>query len=97
MFQLLQDLYSGKLHREFHYGKDEEKQDSSSDSTPDKIEVFIIQPILTLYNIQKQFGQISKTAKIQFTFYVFRLTEKLVSDFHQEILTQHPHHPNSLT
>merc|ERR1719150_287451 len=37
--QFLQDLYSGKLHREFHYGKDEEKQDSSSDSTPEKIEI----------------------------------------------------------
>ena len=97
MFQFLQDLYSGKLHREFHYGKDEEKQDSSSDSTPDKIEVFIIQPILTHYNIKKQFGQISKPPNIQFTFYVFRLIEKPVSDFHQEILTQHPHHPNSLT
>lgn len=74
MFQFLQDLYSGKLHREFHYGKDEEKQDSSSDSTPDKIEVFIIQPILTPYNIQKQFGQISKTPKIQFTFSRFTFT-----------------------
>mgnify|MGYP003327327035 CR=1 FL=1 len=97
MFQFLQDLYSGKLHREFHYGKDEEKQDSSSDSTPDKIEVFIIQPILTHYNIKKQFGQISKPPNIQFTFYVFRLIEKPVSDFHQEILTQHPHHLNSQT
>jgi len=37
--QFLQDLYSGKLHREFHYGKDEEKPDSSSDSTPEKIEI----------------------------------------------------------
>ena len=97
MFQFLQDLYSGKLHREFHYGKDEEKQDSSSDSTPDKIEVFIIQPILTHYNIKKQFGQISKPPNIQFTFYVSRLIEKPVSDFHQEILTQHPHHLNSQT
>ena len=68
MFQFLQDLYSGKLHREFHYGKDEEKPDSSSDSTPEKIEVVIIQPILALYNIPKQFCQISKTPKVQFTF-----------------------------
>ena len=60
MFQFLQDLYSGKLHREFHYGKDEEKQDSSSDSTPEKIEVFIIYPTLALYNMQQQFSHISK-------------------------------------
>ena len=52
MFQFLQDLYSGKLHREFHYGKDEEKPDSSSDSTPEKIEVFIIYPTLAPYNMQ---------------------------------------------
>merc|ERR1712212_1432216 len=34
----LQDLYSGKLHREFHYGPDETKEDSSSDA-PEKIEI----------------------------------------------------------
>jgi len=34
----LQDLYSGKLHREFHYGPDETKEDSSSDA-PEKVEI----------------------------------------------------------
>ena len=39
LFKFLQDLYSGKLHREFHYGPDQTKEDSSSDATPDRIEV----------------------------------------------------------
>merc|ERR1719361_200713 len=34
--QFLQDFYSGKLHREFHYGKDIEKLDSTSQSPPEK-------------------------------------------------------------
>merc|ERR1739844_775865 len=33
--QFLQDLYSGKLHREFHYGPDKE-QEASSDSAPEQ-------------------------------------------------------------
>lgn len=32
--QFIQDLYSGKLHREFHYGPDEENEPKSTE--PDK-------------------------------------------------------------
>jgi len=31
VYQFLQDLYSGKLHREFHYGPDEETEDKSEE------------------------------------------------------------------
>ena len=37
--QFLQDLYSGKLHREFHYGPDSEQEDTSSESAPERIKV----------------------------------------------------------
>ena len=45
--KFLQDLYSGKLHREFHYGPDADKeQGSSSDSTPEAIQVNLQRSII---------------------------------------------------
>ena len=49
-------MYSGKLHREFHYGPDETKEDSSSDSTPEKIEVM---SCIFYFNVHKMIWRIT--------------------------------------
>merc|ERR1711874_379277 len=38
MKQFLQDLYSGKLHREFHYGPDKEEEKKEEEKSEEKAE-----------------------------------------------------------